>query len=45
MSRVGFEPIIPVFERAKTVYISDYAATAICTIEGIGNVNNKEVYM
>jgi hypothetical protein len=45
MSRVRFEPIIPVFERAKTVYVSDHAATAIGAMEGIGNVNNKEAYM
>jgi hypothetical protein len=29
MSRVGFEPMIPVFERLKTVITSDRAATAI----------------
>jgi hypothetical protein len=29
MSRVGFEPTTPVFERAKTVHASDSAATAI----------------
>jgi hypothetical protein len=27
MPRVGFEPIIPVFERAKTVHAIDRAAT------------------
>jgi hypothetical protein len=29
MLRVGFEPTIPVFERAKTVRASDHAATVI----------------
>jgi hypothetical protein len=29
MPRVGFEPTTPVFERAKTVYASDRAATVI----------------
>jgi hypothetical protein len=29
MSRVGFEPMIPVFERAKTVHALDRAATVI----------------
>jgi hypothetical protein len=29
MSQVGFEPTIPVFERAKTVHAVDRAATAI----------------
>jgi hypothetical protein len=29
MSRVGFEPTIPVFERVKTVHASDRAATVI----------------
>jgi hypothetical protein len=27
---VGFEPTIPVFERAKTVYALDRAVTVIC---------------
>jgi hypothetical protein len=27
MPRVGFEPTIPVFERAKTVRVVDHAAT------------------
>jgi hypothetical protein len=27
MSRVGFEPMIPVFERAKTVHALDRATT------------------
>jgi hypothetical protein len=29
MPRVGFEPTIPVFERAKTVHALDSAATVI----------------
>jgi hypothetical protein len=29
MPLVGFEPIIPAFERAKTVHASDRAATVI----------------
>jgi hypothetical protein len=29
MLRVGFEPTIPVFERAETVHASDRAATVI----------------
>jgi hypothetical protein len=29
MPRVGFEPIIPVFERVKTVHASDLATTVI----------------
>jgi hypothetical protein len=29
MSRVGFEPTIPVFEREKTVHVSDRAATVV----------------
>jgi hypothetical protein len=32
MPRVGFEPMIPVFERAKTVHASDRAATVIDTM-------------
>jgi hypothetical protein len=29
MPRVGFEPTIPVFERAKRVHASEHAATVI----------------
>jgi hypothetical protein len=29
MPRVGFEPTIPVFERAKTVHALDHAVTVI----------------
>jgi hypothetical protein len=32
MSRVGFEPTISAFERAKTVHALDRAATMICII-------------
>jgi hypothetical protein len=32
MPREGFEPTIPVFERAKTVHASDRAATMIDNI-------------
>jgi hypothetical protein len=31
MTRVGFEPKIPAFERTKTVHALDYAATVIGT--------------
>jgi hypothetical protein len=30
MPRVGFEPTIPVFERAKTVHALDRATTVLC---------------
>jgi hypothetical protein len=33
MSRVQFEPTIPVFERAKAVYALDRAATVVYTVE------------
>jgi hypothetical protein len=33
MSKVGFEPTIPVFERAKTVHALDRAATVIGSAE------------
>jgi hypothetical protein len=36
MPQVGFEPTIPMFERAKTVHASDRAATVI----GIHEVQN-----
>jgi hypothetical protein len=32
MPRVGFEPTIPVFERAKTVHVLDRAVTVICNM-------------
>jgi hypothetical protein len=32
MPRLGFEPTIPVFERAKTVHALDRAATVIASI-------------
>jgi hypothetical protein len=31
MPQVGFEPMIPMFEREKTVYVLDRAATVIGT--------------
>jgi hypothetical protein len=41
MPRVGFEPTIPVFERAKTVNALDRAATVIgCDVAG--TIQNKE---
>jgi hypothetical protein len=36
MSQVGFEPIIPVFERAKTVHALDCAATVIGYVPSSG---------
>jgi hypothetical protein len=39
MSRVGFEPTIPVFEQAKTVHALDCAATVI--VSGYNNNNNN----
>jgi hypothetical protein len=33
MPRVGFEPTIPVFERAKTVHALDRAATVIGVLQ------------
>jgi hypothetical protein len=33
MPRVGFEPTIPVFERAKNVHAVDRAATVIGTVK------------
>jgi hypothetical protein len=35
MPRVGFEPTIPVFERAKRVHVLDGAATVIDTGSGL----------
>jgi hypothetical protein len=32
MPQVGFEPTIPVFERAKTVHVLDRAATVIGSV-------------
>jgi hypothetical protein len=39
MPRVGFEPKIPAFERAKTVHALDCAATVI----GLWNVANRNM--
>jgi hypothetical protein len=38
---VGFEPTIPVFERAKAVHALDRAATVICIRSEITNVNKN----
>jgi hypothetical protein len=37
MPRVGFEPTIPVFERAKTVHALDGAATVIGSLSPIAS--------
>jgi hypothetical protein len=39
MPRVGFEPTIPVFERAKTVHALDRASTVI----GKGGATSKKI--
>jgi hypothetical protein len=42
MPRVGFEPTIPVFERAKTVHALDRSATVVggfCTYKYINMIN------
>jgi hypothetical protein len=39
MPRVGFEPTIPVFQRAKTVHASDLAATVI------GHTSHINIYI
>jgi hypothetical protein len=44
MSRVGFEPTIPVFERAKTVDAFDRAATVIGHPARSRLQSNTEVY-
>jgi hypothetical protein len=36
MPEVGFEPTIPVFERAKTVHALDRVSTVIDTFESYG---------
>jgi hypothetical protein len=41
MPRVGFEPKIPVFERAKTVHPLDLAATVIDYFRDILAVNTR----
>jgi hypothetical protein len=40
MSQVGFEPTIPAFERAKTVYALDRAATVIDSL----SVYRRKIY-
>jgi hypothetical protein len=41
MFRVGFEPTIPAFERAKTVLALDRAATVIGISNLFTNFNNE----
>jgi hypothetical protein len=54
MPEVGFIPTIPVFERDKTVHVSDFAATVIgmikvviiiVIIKSINNLDYKAIYM
>jgi hypothetical protein len=40
MPRVGFEPTIPVFERANTVYALDRATTVIGALLYTSNISN-----
>jgi hypothetical protein len=42
MPLMGFEPTIPVFERAKTVHALDSAASVICSFNSVlyASVNN-----
>jgi hypothetical protein len=42
MPLVGFEPTIPVFERAKTVHALDRATTVIGVVCKYKNKNNEE---
>jgi hypothetical protein len=42
MLQMGFEPTIPVFERAKTVHASDPVATGIGTVRYIVTINVPE---
>jgi hypothetical protein len=45
MPRMGFEPTIPVFERAKTVHASDRAATVIghMSTSVLTNISNPNI--
>jgi hypothetical protein len=44
MPRVGFEPTIPAFERAKIVHVLDRAATVIgCIVGGGGGMESNWV--
>jgi hypothetical protein len=51
MSQVGFEPTIPVCERAKTVHALEIAATVIdiyggyCPIKELNGTGNDNVYV
>jgi hypothetical protein len=38
ITRMGFEPIIPVFERAKTVHSLERAATVIGKLTGSSHI-------
>jgi hypothetical protein len=42
MPQVGFEPMTPVFERAKTVHVLDRAATVIGTRPTYEKVMNRK---
>jgi hypothetical protein len=42
MTQVGFEPTIPVFERAKTVHVLDRAARTWCHTAEESNVNSQQ---
>jgi hypothetical protein len=39
MPRVGFQPTIPAFERAKTVHALDCVATVIGILQSLGTGN------
>jgi hypothetical protein len=43
MPRVGFEPTIPVFERAEAVHALGRAATVICVNIPTGGQNNGTI--
>jgi hypothetical protein len=45
MSRVGFEPRTPVFERAKTVHALDRAATVIAILKLRCNTMFSQTYL
>jgi hypothetical protein len=46
MPQVDFEPMIPMFERAKTVHVLDHAATVIghvCFMQNAYSIKVKKV--
>jgi hypothetical protein len=45
MPRVGFEPTIPVFERAKTVHALDRAVTPIGLLVLYGDLKQRPIFM